>query len=359
MTKHTAQLNLMNGNEAVAGALALSNVQYLPYFPIEPATNIVRALEGNDSGIKKQYMESTSSAISAAAGASTQGIRSFTFTGAQALLSSIQEIRSAASLRIPLVFANVSRALPFPNLYASDESEISLLERTNTILFNASTPQDAMDFTILGYKISEHKEIQLPVCVNMDSFLVAESKQNLLIPSPAMINKFLGTKREPKTHTTRFLTTEEYLKTQLGIEESLNNINVINDALKKYETETKAKVSIVEDYNAQQAHVVVVTSGATSINAAAAVHELQGKREKIGHLKINLVNPFPSEAVKSLLRNAEKVIVLDRGMHQMLTGRIQSAFYGGRNPPDICTVTIPPGEKFTTRTAINGIKKTI
>jgi pyruvate ferredoxin oxidoreductase alpha subunit len=81
---------LLTGNGAVAWAVRLAQVDYIPAFPITPQTEIIETLsrwiDNGEMPAKMVTMESEHSMITAAGSAAATGVRTFTATSSQCLL---------------------------------------------------------------------------------------------------------------------------------------------------------------------------------------------------------------------------------------------------------------------------------
>ncbi|MEM1898772.1 MAG: hypothetical protein QXD36_06750, partial [Sulfolobales archaeon] len=114
-------IKVLTGNQAVAEAVRLSDVDLITAYPITPQTTIVERLsEFVDLKLIRGRLirvESEFSALAAAYGAALCGARVFTATSSHGLLFMHEMLWWVAGSRIPMVLAVVTRAIGPPWLY--------------------------------------------------------------------------------------------------------------------------------------------------------------------------------------------------------------------------------------------------
>ena len=108
-------LTIATGNKAVAAAVKEVRPEVIAAYPITPQTEIVEQIaEYVTSGeLDSRYIpvESEHSAMAACIGASVTGARTFTATSSHGLLYMHEMVNWAAGARLPIVMANVNRAI--------------------------------------------------------------------------------------------------------------------------------------------------------------------------------------------------------------------------------------------------------
>ncbi len=80
------------------------------------------------------------------------------------------------------------------------------------------------------------------------------------------------------------------------------------------------RYGIMEEYAAEDADVLLVTSGTITGTARVVVDEYRKKGEKVGLLKMKMFRPFPTEEVRRVLQKVRKVAVIDRNISFGATG---------------------------------------
>ncbi|HEX7504241.1 MAG TPA: pyruvate ferredoxin oxidoreductase, partial [Syntrophales bacterium] len=106
---------VLEGSQAVAEAVRLARVQVVSAYPITPQTHIVEILSDycatGKMDAKFLRVESEHSCMAALIGAQSTGVRTFTATSGQGLALMHELLHWAAGARLPIVMAEVNRAL--------------------------------------------------------------------------------------------------------------------------------------------------------------------------------------------------------------------------------------------------------
>jgi len=106
---------VLTGNFTAAYAATAAKVKVIAAYPITPQTTIVELLSEiiADGKLDADFVkvESEHSALAACIGAQAAGTRTFTATSAQGLALMHELIHWAARGRLPIVLANVNRAM--------------------------------------------------------------------------------------------------------------------------------------------------------------------------------------------------------------------------------------------------------
>src|SRR6056297_2923626 len=158
----------MMGNFAASWGAQLSRAQVIAAYPITPQTLIVEKLSEivADGKLDAEFIkvESEHSAMSACIGASATGARAYTATSAQGLALMHEMLHWAALGRLPIVMANVNRAMaPGWSIWA-DQNDSLAQRDTGWMQIYASSAQDILDGTILAYKVSE--KVSIPTFIS-------------------------------------------------------------------------------------------------------------------------------------------------------------------------------------------------
>jgi pyruvate ferredoxin oxidoreductase alpha subunit len=309
-------LTVSTGNKAVAAAVKEAAPEVIAAYPITPQTEIVEQIaEYVASGqLKSQYIpvESEHSAMAACIGASITGVRTFTATSSHGLLYMHEMVNWAAGSRLPVVMANVNRALgPGWNIWA--EHTDSLQERdTGWLQVYVSTVQEAYDATLMAFRIAEHNDVLLPVMVNLDGFSLSHIIQSLETVTlgdflPPMSLPHAIDINNPRGYGT-LTGPDEYFKFRWDIERSMrDSVNVISGTQKDFAARFHRSYGFTDDYRCEDADVVVVAMGTLGKEAEVAVDNLRNEGVRAGSMRIRWFRPFPALDLKG-----REVVVIDR-----------------------------------------------
>ncbi len=341
---------LLNGNEAAAIGVMLSQVEVIPVYPITPQSPLIHKIaELISSGMFDAdlvHMESDQSALSAAAGASLAGVRTFTATNSQGLLYMAEVCYYVSGLRLPVVMAVINRAVSAPHSRYPDHSDAMALRSSYWIQVYCSTNQEVLDTTILMYRICENKRVLLPGMFSYESYLLSYTWENVDLPERDDVKEFVGDYNpehvvlDPsKPLTVNAPTTPEYL-TEFRYRQKRamqSAINVIEREGKNFEREFGRYYALVEPYNIEDAGYVLVTMGSLASTAKCVVDKLRKEGKKAGLLRIRTFRPFPVDEIRYYLRGVNAIATLDRNYSGSVDGvlydEVRSALYGIDAPP--------------------------
>ncbi|HZK30322.1 MAG TPA: transketolase C-terminal domain-containing protein [Methanoregula sp.] len=307
---------IATGNKAVAEAVKQVQPAVVAAYPITPQTEIVEQIaEFVSTGeLKSRYVpvESEHSAMAACIGASITGVRTFTATSSHGLLYMHEMTNWAAGARLPIVMANVNRSIgPGWNIWA--EHTDAMQERdTGWLQVYVSTVQEAYDTTLMAFCIAEHNDVLLPVMVNLDGFSLSHIMQPL---ETVELGDFV-----PQLHLPHAIDPknpmgyggltgpDQHFKFRWDIERSMrDSVKVIETTEKDFSKRYGRKYGFTEDYQCDDADVVVVSMGTLGKEAEVAIDILRKEGIKAGSMRLRWLRPFPK-----LNLQGKEVVVIDR-----------------------------------------------
>lgn len=309
-------LTIATGNKAVAAAVKEIRPDVVAAYPITPQTEIVEQIaEYVTSGeLDSRYIpvESEHSAMAACIGASVTGARSFTATSSHGLFYMHEMVNWAAGGRLPIVMANVNRALgPGWNVWA--EHTDSLQERdTGWLQVYVSTVQEAYDATLMAFRIAEHNDVLLPVMINLDGFTLSHIMQALETVDPGDFVPPINLPYAIDTASPRGYGTltgpNDYFRFRWDMERSMrDSVAVIRETEDEFARRFGRSYGFTEDYHCDDADVVVVSMGTLGKEAEVAVDQLRREGVKAGSMRLRWLRPFPD-----LDLSGRDVVVIDR-----------------------------------------------
>jgi len=316
----------MTGDEAVAHAVKQSKVDVVAAYPITPQTIMVERFSKYvaDGEVQTEYVcvESEHSALSACVGASLTGARVFTATASQGLALMHEMLYIASGLRCPIVMGVANRALSAPINIHGDHSDMMASRDSGWIQVYVENAQEAYDWTIMAFKLAEDEDVQLPVSVNLDGFILSHSMEGVDVLEDGVVSKFLRL-REPlftidpaKPITVGALCLPDYyfeFKRQ-QVEAMQNVPRVLGSVNKEYRGFAGRNYGVLETFGMEDAEAAILCLGSTAGTARAVAQKLREQGEKVGVVKLWLYRPFPSEDVIAALRRLKALAVLDRAV---------------------------------------------
>ena len=321
---------VISGNEAVAYGAMLSRVQVIPAYPISPQTTIVEALADFCAGgkLKADFVrvESEHSAMACCMGAASAGARAFTATSAQGLALMHEVLHWAAGSRLPIVMANVNRAMSAPWTMWCDQGDSLAQRDTGWLQFYCEDNQEVLDSIIMAYRISE--KVLLPSMVCLDGFILSHTYEQVDIPAAYEVDRYLPPYspafkldvEEPHSFNGAFLP-DVYMEQRVKLQETMEGAKKETRAAEEeFGRVFGRRYGVMEEYRAEDADVLLVTSGTITGTARVVVDGYRERGEKVGLLKMKMFRPFPTEEVRRALQKVRKVAVVDRNVSFGSTG---------------------------------------
>jgi pyruvate/2-oxoacid:ferredoxin oxidoreductase alpha subunit len=313
---------VLEGSHAVAEAVRLARTQVISAYPITPQTHIVERLSEYcaDSTLAARFLrvESEHSALAALIGAATCGVRTFTATSSQGLALMHELLHWASGARLPIVMANVNRAMaPGWNIWA-DQTDSLAQRDTGWIQLYCEHSQEVLDTTIQAFRLAEWSN--LPVMVNLDAFFLSHTYEPVDLPKQSVVDRFL-----PPYQPRLQLDTKDpcafnqlappnvYMEMRYNIQTAMDDGLTFFDQMEdEFEDIFGRRYGPVEAVQCEDAEVIMITSGTITSTSRQVLAELRKKGEKVGLLKIKLFRPFPLKAIRELTASAKKIAVIDR-----------------------------------------------
>ena len=337
------------GNHAVSYGVRASDVKVISAYPITPQTQVVELLSemcaNGDIDASFIKVESEHSAMTACVGASAAGVRAFTATSAQGLLLMHEILHWAVGARLPIVLANINRAVGPPWSIWTDQNDSLSQRDVGWLQIYCESNQETQDTIPQAFKIAE--TVKLPVMLVLDAFFLSHTFEIVDILEAEKVRTFLppyvADKQVDVTESHSFgnlAPPDGYMELRFMIQKAMEDSRqVVRDVDKEFEKIFGRGYGVVKPYRCDDAEVILVTSGTIASTARAVIDEMRDEGIKIGSLKIRLFRPFPFDEVFEVLSKAKRVGVIDRnisfGHHGIFYQEVKSALYGRTDIPVI------------------------
>jgi pyruvate/2-oxoacid:ferredoxin oxidoreductase alpha subunit len=332
---------VITGNHAVSYGALLSRVEVIAAYPITPQTQVVELLSEfcAEGKLKAKFVkvESEHSAMATCIGASAAGARAFTATSAQGLALMHELLHWAAGGRLPIVLANINRAMaPGWSIWTDQNDSLSQRD-TGWMQIYCESNQEVLDSVIQGYKIAE--QVYIPLMLVLDAFVLSHTSEIVDIPSQEQVDRYLPPfKPKYKLDVNDphafggLLGPDHYMEIRYLLQKDMERAMEIT---KKADIEFKEifgrSYGVIEAYKCEDAEIIMVTSGTVTSTARTVIDKLRERDKRVGLLKIRMFRPFPSKDIKNVLLKAKKVLVVDRNISYGLGGiffeEIKSVLY--------------------------------
>ncbi|MBW2997276.1 pyruvate ferredoxin oxidoreductase [Candidatus Woesearchaeota archaeon] len=365
-------------SQAVAEAVRLCRPAVIPVYPITPQTHIPERIsdfvDNGEFDCEMIYVESEHSALSAAIGASATGVRSYTATASQGLALMHEILHVVAGMRLPVVMNVANRALSAPINIWNDHQDSMSARDTSWIQMYVESAQEALDTTIMAFKIAENHDVLIPAMVCLDGFTLSHVYEPVDIPDQKSVDNFLP-KFVPKF---RLDTKKPVTMGPVGYPDSFMQFKKQqHDALekslsiiKKVHSEFKSKFGrsygdgLIEPYKLNDAEYVFIGLGTICGTARVVIDNMRKQGRKVGMLKLKTFRPFPEQEIIDALKNTKAVAVFDKaisfGQKGPVFSEIESALCDQKKKPIVHSFIAGLGGKDITPEHIeNAFKKII
>jgi pyruvate/2-oxoacid:ferredoxin oxidoreductase alpha subunit len=360
---------VIKGNYAVSQGVRLCRVKVISAYPITPQTTIVEDLSEicarGELDAKFIKVESEHSAMAAVVGSSSAGVRSFTATSSQGLLLMHEVLHWAAGARLPIVLANVNRAVgPGWNIWADQSDSLSQRD-TGWVQIYCESNQEVLDSVIMAYNLAE--KISLPVMLTYDAFFLSHTSEIVDVPEIEQVDTFLppyNPEFKLDVDNPRMfggMTGPDYYYEERYVihKDALEVLELYPKVCKEFKEIFGREYDVCEEYQTDDAELIVVTAGTITSVTRIALDKLYEQGKEIGLMKIRMFRPLPVERWRKVLGNAAKVVVIDRnltaGLGGVFANEVQAALYPLQNRPVIFPVIAGLGGRDVTPENVESI----
>ncbi len=338
-----------NGNTLVSQTESLM-AEAGVFYPITPSTEMGEIFQQSYAQGKLTAFGETLTAIEAegehaaqggAIAMSVTGKRAVNFTSGQGIVYGIEQYYHAPGKLSTMTVEVGARALTKHalNVHCGHDDVYSALDTGWNITFGKDAQQTA-DQAIILRKVNE---LSLNPGINcQDGFLTTHLERTFYKPEPGLIREFLGAPDDiidSPTEAQRVLfgdkrrrvpqlidlknpillgpvqNQEHYMN---GIAARRNNFSeailpFFEKAYEEFAELTGRYYGLISEFNCEKAEVVFVALGSAVENIEAVIEYLQNTRGvEVGVIHVNVLRPFPENAIIKALKGKKKVIVLER-----------------------------------------------
>ncbi|MGD9851173.1 MAG: pyruvate ferredoxin oxidoreductase [Nitrospirales bacterium] len=361
----------IEGSQAVAHAVGLCRPEVMACYPISPQTHIVETLSrkvkaGEVGTCQFLNVESEFGALSVLIGASAMGARTYTATTSQGLLFMAEAVYNAAGLGLPIVMTIANRALGAPINIWNDHSDSMAMRDAGWIQLFAEDNQEAVDWHIQAFRLAE--ELSCPVMVCMDGYILTHAVEAVDLPTQEQVDAFLpaydpvqvldpqdpvtiGAMVGPEAFAeVRYLSHHKHQR-------ALATVPSLNQAF--HTVVQRPTGQFLETYRAEEADTLILALGSVNGTIKDAVDELRKEGWPVGSIKLSLYRPFPAHALRQVVGDAKRVIVIEKdlavGMGGIVSSDVKMALRG--LPTLVETVIAGLGGRAISRASIIDVVK--
>jgi pyruvate ferredoxin oxidoreductase alpha subunit len=220
----------------------------------------------------------------------------------------------------------------------------------------AQDNQSAADLHILAFRLAE--ELSLPVMVCMDGFILTHAMEEIDIAGADLVQKFL-----PPFNPRQMLDTSDPISIgamvgpeaftevkYLGHFKQLKALEIIPELSREFESIFGRSAAgendfngLVTKYQLEDADVVLVALGSVLGTIKDAVDEQRKNGIRVGALGITSFRPFPLDEVRKSLKQAQKIVVVEKAFAPGVGGIVSSNIRTALSGIDIKISTVVAG----------------
>ena len=326
---------VIKGTYASAIGAILAGCRHVYGYPITPSTEGAELMAKFLPKLDGTFLQAVSevAAVNMMYGTAGAGLPTMTFTSSPGFSLMLEGVSYMIGSELPGVFVDVMRGGPGLGNIAPEQSDIKLAchglghGNTQALVLAPSTPQEMLDLTILAFELSF--KYRNPVVILSDGYLgqmtgkvqLPETMLKPGVPKWAVYGDALHRKN---------LISSIFL-TETDLEAHNVHLNAKYEAMK---VEVRS-----ESFRCEDAEVILIACNTPARTAKGAVQELRHQGIKAGLFRPITLWPFPIEALKTALKGAERLVVVEASAGQLENEvRLALSKAGVRDYPEIESV---------------------
>jgi len=340
MKKTDVKAYFWSGNEACVEAAVAAGCRFFAGYPITPANEIAEHMSSRlplVGGIFMQ-MEDELASIGAIMGASWGGKKVMTATSGPGFSLMQETIGWGFMTETPCVIVDVQRVGPGTGQATKCAQGDVMQARWGThgdyaaISFCPNSVQETFELTIRAFNIAE--KYRTPVTLLTDE-VIAHLREQVIIPPLESI--VIIDRKKPEAGDQAFFGLED-VAPMPSVGEGFNvavtasthdecgvrftadplvhrrMVQTMNNKIKKNVDD----IVEVETYNIDDCKVGIVAYGVTSRAIYEAVEEAEKRGIKVGYARLKTLWPFAEKTVERLAKTADKIIVPEMNLGQIV-----------------------------------------
>lgn len=291
----------MKGSEAIAEAAVRAGCRFFAGYPITPQNEIPEYFARRLPEVGGIFVqgESEVASINMVYGAASAGTRSMTSSSSPGIALKSEGISYCAAARIPIVYANIARG--GPGVGSIQPAQMDYFQATKAsgnggfqmMVFAPSTVQEAVDMTYAAFDYADRD--RNPVLILGDG-VIGTMMEPVVLPEMKSDEEVAAIKESKKSwacigHELDYAH-RAWIQPGQWNTEIMQKVN--EEAAALYES--WAKDVKVEEYQIDDAEVILTAYGISARICKSAVNLLRADGVRAGMIRPITVHPFPYEA---------------------------------------------------------------
>jgi pyruvate ferredoxin oxidoreductase alpha subunit len=349
--------DLLTGCQAVSHGVRLADVDVIAAYPIRPYTEVMdflsRLIANGDLDAEYIIADSEHSQFEIVKHAASVGARAFAGSSGTGWMYGFEALVVAATDRLPVLFLVGNRALDDPGAFGVEHNDALALRDMGWLIHWVTTPQEALEHVLIGYRIAEDPRVRMPIALAMDGAFLTHSQHVVKIPTPEAVKRYLP----PFSLGDRVLHPDN----PISIAPQANEDWVMEIRRQNWDAARRARGVIKEAYQefnaifgeryanpyfdefmTDDAESVLIGIGTVASPGRTAVRRLREQGHKVGYVNLRWFRPFPTIELRECLRRFKSVGVIDRDFAHgsaddggALLHEIRSCLYPAKDRPAI------------------------
>jgi 2-oxoglutarate/2-oxoacid ferredoxin oxidoreductase subunit alpha len=327
------KLFFMKGNEAVAEAAIQAGCRFYAGYPITPQNEIPEYMARRMPEVGGVFIQAESeiASINMVYGASAAGVRAMTSSSSPGISLMQEAISFLAGAELPAVIVNIQRGGPgLGNITASQGDYYQAVKGGGhgdyrCIVYSPFSVQEMWDLTIRAFDKADEYRITAIILGDGVIGQMMEPFTQTRYVRPRLPKKdwVLNGCKDRAPRVIRSLC--------MGQGELEERNNKLSD---KYELIKKREV-MFDEYDVEDAELVVVAFGVAARIALSSVRDLRKEGRKVGLFRPVTLFPFPEKRIAEVSGGLKRLMVVEMNAGQMaddvrlaVNGKCEVVFYG-------------------------------
>jgi pyruvate ferredoxin oxidoreductase alpha subunit len=348
---------LISGSEAVAEALALADIDVVTAYPIRPYDTVMQAIAKKiaNGKLTAEYIvaEGEHSQFEIVKHASTVGARVFCGSSGVGWAYAMECLVVTPPLRVPMVALVGNRALDDPGAFGVEHNDALFVRDLGWLLCWIDTSQEALDTTLIAYRIAEDRRVFLPIAISADGAFLTHSQAITRVPTKAAVDRYLPpyNRGDLLLHPDNPISVAPQANEDWVIEIRRQN-NAASERAYAVIEEAYADFRRVfgrgpenpwfEEYMTEDADVILMGMGTLSLPVKVAIRKMRADGKKVGLIRLRWFRPFPYEQLAKALAKTKAIGVIDRDYSfgspfgsGVVANEVRATLYNATNRPPL------------------------
>src|SRR5215468_10513607 len=361
---------LISGSEAVAEALTLADIDVVTAYPIRPYDTVMQAIAKKiaNGKLRAEYIvaEGEHSQFEIVKHASAVGARVFCGSSGVGWAYAMECLVVTPPLRVPMVCMVGNRALDDPGAFGVEHNDALVVRDLGWLLCWIDTSQEALDTTLIAYRVAEDRRVFLPLAISADGAFLTHSQALTMVPPKEKVDRFLPRydRGDLLLHPDNPITVAPQANEDWVIEIRRQNDEAMKRAVGVIE-EAYADFRRVfgrgpenpwfEEYMTEDAEIILVGMGTISLPFKVGIRNMRAQGKKVGLVRPRWFRPFATDRLVKALSRASAIGVIDRDYSfgspfdaGVVANEIRAAMYNAdKRPPLVSFISGLGGGEVT------------